>query len=49
VAVATHAQGFTTLAGLIPAFVFHALTSIAGLQLLGMARKRSEPVEAIAA
>ncbi|MDI6901647.1 MAG: hypothetical protein QMC79_08160 [Anaerosomatales bacterium] len=39
VAVATGAEGFTTMTGLIPAFVFHAVVSIAGLQALSAARR----------
>jgi hypothetical protein len=34
-------QGFTTLAGLVPAFAFHAITSVTGLQLV---RRAPEPV-----
>lgn len=41
VAVATSAEGFRTLPELVPAFAFHALTNLAGLQLLAMAKKRS--------
>ena len=50
VAVATHVKGFTTLVGLLPAFAFHAVASILGLQLLRLAARRgmtaAAPVEA---
>jgi len=50
VAVATHVKGFTTLVGLLPAFAFHAIASIVGVQLLSLASRRgaaaAAPVEA---
>jgi hypothetical protein len=49
VAVVTRAEGFTTLAGLVPAFAFHAVTSVGGLQLLQAAKKREPVVVADAA
>ena len=40
-AVATHVPGFDTLGGLVPAFAFHAITSIIGFQLLKLASRGS--------
>lgn len=34
VAVATHVKGFDTFVGLLPAFAFHAVATVLGLQLL---------------
>ena len=48
VAVATHVKGFTTLVGLLPAFAFHALASVLGLQLLRLAARRGEAQTAAA-
>jgi len=42
VAVATHVKGFETLPGLLPAFAFHAVFSIVGLQLVRAAARRGE-------
>lgn len=42
VAVATHVKGFTTLVGLLPAFAFHVVASVLGLQLLRVAARRGE-------
>jgi hypothetical protein len=36
VAVATHAEGFTTLAGIIPGFIFHAASFFAGIIFFGL-------------
>lgn len=41
VAVATRIEGFTTLSALVPAFVFHAVSSAVGWNLLS---KAAEPV-----
>lgn len=48
-AVATHVEGFTTMAGLLPAFAFHAVSSLVGLQLLRTARKPEAQTEGVAA
>jgi hypothetical protein len=49
VAVATRAEGFTTLAGIAPALVFHSVTNLAGLGLLGRVKRGAEAAEAVAA
>lgn len=46
VAVATRVDGFTTLVGLLPAFAFHIVASILGLQLLRMSARRGETAAA---
>jgi hypothetical protein len=35
-------DGFTTLAGIVPALAFHAISSAAGWHLLSMAAKRAD-------
>lgn len=42
VAVATHVTGFDTFAGLLPAFAFHAVSSLIGFECLRAARRRGE-------
>jgi len=49
VAVATHVKGFDTMVGLLPAFAFHAVFSIIGLQLVRAAARRGEVAEAASA
>lgn len=49
VAVATHAQGFDTFAGLLPAFAFHAVCSVAGLQVVRAGNRYGEARAAAAA
>jgi hypothetical protein len=48
VAVATHVKGFTTLVGLLPAFAFHAVASVLGLQLLRLAARSGKAAVAAA-
>lgn len=42
VAVATHVAGFTTLAQILPAFVFHMVVSVLGLQMVQWGSRPAE-------
>ncbi|HSK47407.1 MAG TPA: hypothetical protein VLA05_05310 [Coriobacteriia bacterium] len=47
--MATQAEGFTTVAALIPALAFHAISSAVGMQLLTAAAKRSDAEKGLVA
>lgn len=45
--VATAAEGFTSVTALLPGVAFHAVCAVAGVQMVGAAKRRSvEPAEA---
>jgi hypothetical protein len=45
VAVATGGEGYTTLAGIVPAIAFHALVSAAGMEALTAAARRQDAAQ----
>lgn len=48
--VATAADGFTSVAALLPGVAFHAVFAVAGVQMVGGARKmRARAVEVVEA
>ncbi len=48
VAVATEVEGFTTLAGLVLALVFHSVANIVGLEFLRAAARRADVERGVA-